>query len=383
MGMQSSELGISLTFTLLDELFNFSSSILENALKNIYSVMIQLKSGLLVSNEYQFYEREQVLNRHRDYLIKLISAKSKISSSTKELALRILIIIGNIRESGEDYLIVYNLIKQNDMRISLDTELHLNRYFQETASAHSDESAPAFRFVENDSKEVEFMTGLGSDPSIYNQTDFAFDDKYVYLWNYSCGLFKFGLKNTVVTKKGLNYKQYTAGSNYTYKKVMLLKDKLYVRDFNDTDAPFRIHDKNTLEVIEPDDYKSKLIKCKRNIDTDEWNTPKLESTESSNLSAAINRGGQESYRSLSETPLFTDGKHIYAISVFYVEGNYDKEEVGYQVEAYCPDTWRCIKSVKLVLEPDQSANISSEASAKIAEETELVKHSLTRNNLIR
>ena len=382
--MQTNELGISLTFTLLDELFNFSPNILENALKNIYSVMIQLKSGLLNTFEYQFYEREQVLNRHRDYLLKLIKSKHKISSTIKELALRILLIIGNIRESGEDYLIIYNLIREYDLRVSLDTELHLNKYFQETAVTTSDESsAPKFRLVENESKEVEFMTGLGNDPSIYNQTDFAFDEKYVYLWNYGQGLFKFGWRNTVTSKKGLNYKYASTSSSYTNKKICLIKDKLIVRDYNETDVPFRVYDKNTLEVVETDDYKSKLIKCKRNLGSDTWNTPKLETTNSSDLSAAISKGGEESYRSLTETPLFTDGKHIYVISTFFVEGNYDKEEVGYQVEAFCPETWRWVKTTKLVVEPDQSPSLSSEAAAKIVEETEKVKHSLTRNNIIR
>ena len=107
--------------------------------------MVQLKSELIESNECQFYEKEQVLSSHRDYLIGLIKSKQKISGNVKDLALRILIIIGNIRESGEDYLIAYNLIRENDMRISLDVELHLNRYFQETASAHSDESKTILR----------------------------------------------------------------------------------------------------------------------------------------------------------------------------------------------------------------------------------------------
>ena len=140
------------------------------------------------------------------------------------------------------------------------------------------------------------MTGLGSDPSIYNQTDFAFDDRYAYLWNYSQGLFKFGLKNTVTTKKGLNYKHDSTSSSYSYKKIMLLKDRLYVRDYNETDVPFKLYDKSTLEVIEPDDYKSRLLKCKRNLDTDSWNTPKLESTESSNLSAAMSKQREKSKR---------------------------------------------------------------------------------------
>ena len=346
--------------------------------------MIQLKSGLLESNEYQFYEREQLLNRYRDYLIQLIKSKQNISETIKDLALRILVIIGNIRESGEDYLIVYNLIKENDMRISLDVELHLNRYFQETASTLSDESTTKLRLEEKDTKEVEFMTGLGNDPSIYNQTDFAFDDKYVYLWNYCQGLFKFGLKNTVTTKKGLKYKHNSTNSSYSNKKIMLLKDRLYVRDYNETDVPFKLYDKNTLELIEPDDYKNKLLKCKRNLDTDSWNTPKLESTETINLVTAISKGGEESYRSLSETPIFTDGKHIYVIATLYVEGNYEKEEAGHQVEVYCPDTWKCIKTVKLILEPDQNTNISSDDTfAKIVDETEKVKFNLTKNNIIR
>ena len=178
--------------------------------------MFQLKSGLIESNQYQFYEREQVFDKHRDYLIKLIKSKQKISGNVKDLSLRILIIIGNIRESGENYLIAYNLIRENYMKISLDVELHLNRYFQETASSHSDESATKLRLEEKDSKEVEFMTGFGSDPSIYNQTDFAFNDRYAYLLNYSQGLFQFGLKKTVTTKKGLNYKHNSTSSSYSY-----------------------------------------------------------------------------------------------------------------------------------------------------------------------
>ena len=81
---------------------------------------------------------------------------------------------------------------------------------------------------------------------------------------------------------------------------------------------------------------------------------------------------------MSETPIFTDGKHIYVIATFYVE-----EKVGHQVEVYCSDTWKCIQSVRLILESDQNANISSDASAKIVEETEKVKFNLTRNNIIR
>ena len=49
---------------------------------------------------------------------------------------------------------------------------------------------------------------------------------------------------------------------------MLLKDRLYVRDYNETDVPFKLYDKNTLEVIETDDNKCRLLKCKRNLDTD-------------------------------------------------------------------------------------------------------------------
>ena len=84
-----------------------------------------------------------------------------------------------------------------------------------------------------------------------------------------------------------------------------------------------------------------------------------------------------------ENSILSNEKHIYGIATFYLEGNYEKEEAGRQVEVYFPDTWKSIKSVKLILEPDQNANISSDASAKIVEETEKVKFNLTRNNIVR
>ena len=375
-------MGVTLTFSLLDDLANLSPSILENALKNIYSVLIQLKSGLLKTDDYKFYEREQIFNRHRDYLVELVKS-DKISDAIKQYAVKILIVIGNLRESGEDYLIAFNLIRQNNLKVNIDAELSQNIYFQELGSSNTEEIARKFKLLENESTEVEFMTGIGNDPNVNSHTNFTFDDKYVYLWNYNTGLFKIGMKSTISTKRGLIYSFSSTESAYLFKQVLFLKNKLYVRNYMDLNTPFKIYDRNTLEVIEPDDYKNNLIKCQRNNNSDAWNTQILEVTNSSYLEEAIRRGEAEKFRTLVETPLFTDGKHIYVISTYVIEGAYEKEEVGYEVEAYCPDTWKCIKSFKLILEPEQDQNISNEASMKIVEETEMIKNCLLQSSILK
>lgn len=325
-------MGVSLTFTLLDDLAHLSPSILENALKNIYSVLVQLKSGLLKTEDYKFYEREQVFNRHRDYLVELVKS-DKVSDVIKQYAVKILIVIGNLRESGEDYLIAFNLIRQNDLKVNIDAEICQNQYFQELGSSNTQEIVSKFKLLENESTEVEFMTGIGTDPNVREHTHFTFDDKYVYLWNHNTGLFKIGMKSTTSTKRGLIYRFTATDSSYVLKQVLFLKNKLYVRNYTDLNTPFKIYDRTTFEAVEPDDYKNNLIKCQRG-NSDTWNTQILEVTDSSQLGEAIRRAEADKFRTLVGTPLFTDGKHIYVISTYVIEGAYEREDVGYEVEVY-------------------------------------------------
>lgn len=152
--MYGFEMGLSLTFTLLDELSEAAPEILEKALKKIYSTITQLKSGLLEASDYKFYAREEILNRHRDYLTKLARSE-KSSQAVKELAIRLVVVIGNLRSSGEDYLVAYNLISEGSLKINLDAELSLNPHFHGSLASTDQQDGEAFKFNSKDSQEIE------------------------------------------------------------------------------------------------------------------------------------------------------------------------------------------------------------------------------------
>ena len=372
-------MGFSLSYSLLDELGSIGSTILENALKNIYSVMIQLKTGLSDRNDYKFYAKESILNNHRDYLVNLIHNKDS-SSEVKSLALKLVVLIGNLRESGEDYLCAYNLVKQYDLRLNLDAELALNKHFQDHSSNSIENYKPQFQLNEKNSKEIELLSGLGYEPNINYQTDIGFDDKYIYLFSNNCGLFKIGLKNTTTTKAGLAIKlSHTVESN-SITNIVWIKNRLFIS--NNSEHIISLVDKHSLTQITGDEEKRMLEESKRDKKL-EWNAPSLEKTALNDLSNAMENCEAEEYRTLVSTPLFTDGSNLYLISTYVVGDPYSKNEVGYDVEVFSPDTWKWIKTIRLLLDPEECPDLTQDKLNSISQETAVVKHFLSQNNICR
>lgn len=196
-------MGISLTFTLLEELRAVAPAVLEKALQNIYQAITQLKTGMLREDDYKFYAREEVLNRHREYLLKL-ARDENVTQTAKAYAIRLLIVVGNLRSSGEDYLVAYNVIQEQGLKINLDAEFALNNSLQEDLTAQ-DAEQPTFVLNQRSSSEITFMTGLETDVNMHNHTSLTFDDKYIYADNEHVGMFKIGYKKSISVAPGFVY----------------------------------------------------------------------------------------------------------------------------------------------------------------------------------
>ena len=107
---------------------------------------------MIPATDYRFYVRENVLDEHRDYLANLIEDE-KTEQKVKELALRLIILIGNLRSSGEDYLVAYNLIVRHQITINLNAELSMNECFQQKSASKTSQSV-SFRVNDLSSSKV-------------------------------------------------------------------------------------------------------------------------------------------------------------------------------------------------------------------------------------
>ena len=175
--------------------------VLEEALNKIYTTIAKLKIQLLSSDDYRFYAREEVLNTHRDYLVNLIEDES-IEQSVKDLAIRLIILIGNLRSSGEDYLVAYNLIAKYDMKVNLNAEISMNRCFHQ---ANKMSSKCSFKVNEVGSSEVTIIHQISQGDLQEKHTFFGFDENYAYLDISDIGILKVGLSDNALLSPGIVY----------------------------------------------------------------------------------------------------------------------------------------------------------------------------------
>lgn len=101
--------------------------------------MLQVELGALLgkSEEYRL-AHEEVLNQQRDFLISLVE-DDNTNTKIKDLALKLIILIGNIRASGEDYLIALNLINKYSLTTNLFNELEHNINFKVSKEEENDQ----------------------------------------------------------------------------------------------------------------------------------------------------------------------------------------------------------------------------------------------------
>ena len=191
--LYGSEIDISITFTLLDKLRKIAPEVLEDALMRIYQTIFKLKSHLISTDDYKFYAREEILNEHRSYLVDLINEEGT-EQKIKELALRLIILIGNLRSSGEDFLVAYNLIVRHQLSINLNVELSMNRCFNQKSDSQSNQSA-SFRLNERSSSKVVLFLGQEYQFQTNQVVGLAFDEKFAFIDIKDDGILRIGLLN--------------------------------------------------------------------------------------------------------------------------------------------------------------------------------------------
>ena len=384
MSVYGFEMGLSLTFTRLDEINETAPKILEKALKKIYSTIVQLRTSLFETTDYKFYAREEILNRHRDYLVKIFNSE-RTSQSIKELIIRLIIIIGNLRSSGEDYLIAYNMIAEASLKLNLDAELSLNKHFQESLTISEAKDVPAYKINENNHREIEILTGLEIDINYENYSRFAFDKKHIYIFNRCAGMFKIGLNQTITSTPGYLFSLNNTNLLDACSTLAFVNESLVYRHGNEyRETPIEILDLDTLEQIDSEEFKANVINKKRNLDIDEWNKPIMEFTQSSELTEVFEKKEQNVYRSMQYSPVFTEGEKLYFLSTYFkAENNEDGVKVAYiEVESYDFETWDFLSKTRLVFKPLEVPDTSQEKETLISEETERIKQELSSENML-
>ena len=85
----------------------------------------------------QIYDQ---ITEQRDFLVSLVKDDT-INSTIKELAIRIILLFGYLRESGEDYLVAFNLLHDFPVKINISNELSRS-YLSDTTNAEENKDAP-------------------------------------------------------------------------------------------------------------------------------------------------------------------------------------------------------------------------------------------------
>lgn len=192
-----------ITFTLLDELRTLAPAVLNKALKKIFSTLMKIKTDLINSDNYRFYTREETLNNHREYLVSIIE-DANVEQNTKDIALKLIVLIGNLRTSGEDYLVAYNLISKYDMTINLSSELS-QAISSNQMSGSENKAQSKFSVNTSSSSEVIVLHQPDETHSFVNYSSMVFDEKYLYLDCISHGMYKIGISDAVNVSPGIVY----------------------------------------------------------------------------------------------------------------------------------------------------------------------------------
>jgi hypothetical protein len=109
---------------MMRELKSLSPTIIERTLNGIYYSLIQSSSGDLFSKDkMSSFSIDSLLTQCRAFLVNLVEDESS-NKEMKELAVKIIVLIGNVRCSAEDLLFASNLIEKNGLSVNYDQEIN-------------------------------------------------------------------------------------------------------------------------------------------------------------------------------------------------------------------------------------------------------------------
>ena len=152
---------------------------------------------------FDFYAEEKLFVDLRTFLIQLIKDSNSISF-VQELCIKLVLLIGNIRGSGEDFLIVYNLINEYKFEYNIDVELSQCK-FVDTSAEGSTDAADELKVSYEGSRFSHILKGEDLDFEFSTPTNMVFDKDFIYAFQRGKGVYKLGLSDSVSTKLGSLY----------------------------------------------------------------------------------------------------------------------------------------------------------------------------------
>lgn len=234
-----------------------------------------MKPGVMRVLNFDFFNtHENFINDQRDFLVSLVEDPD-IPLATKEISIKLILLLGNTRASGEDFLVAFNLIKAQDLSINVYNELSVSNILDEAAVESASKSDDAFKvkkeginfidnFIGSSYKEVFLLTGSGTEPSRSNYSSMTFDENYWYLYNQSNGLYKIGIENSVTVKEGIFYGRYMLNDGLQ-RSIVYLNDKIYWWSHENTEFPLSVFDKSSLNCATNDEFKKIFNRQKKNL----------------------------------------------------------------------------------------------------------------------
>lgn len=393
------DLSTRATLSTMKELGKTNPNILISTLKSLYQSFITTKCELRRKvDNFDFYAGEELMNELRNFLVKTIKTKSS-TVEVQELCLKLILLLGNQRGSGEDYLIVYNMIAESGFNFNLDPELSQCKFIESKGHGEKGEEEQ-LKISYEGSSTGHVLKGGDCDIDFSASCNITADSTHIYLYQKDKGLHKFGYSDSVDTKIGRLYKK-NSGMSDANRYFMYLNGKLYSRASNSDEKPFSLIDTETLEEITDNEEFNKKIealtkKTEGEVDaekeekTDEPKTPKLEWTKTESDDDEKKAG-----RYLCESPLFTDGGHIYVISTEREIKITKKEEEDLEedrtdliikkwfLEVYDTEDWSFKDSIEIKLDVKVKGldEAVSEAEEKESDNIKKIRESFSMSNI--
>ena len=143
--------------------------------------MLQIQTGRLKQSYYEYLSNtEEILNSLRDFLVECVTDES-CKKSIRDLSVKIVLLIGNLRESGEDLLVAFNLIKDYQIAVNVRNELGI---IVESQSINDESNDSDFKMITENSESIFVVTSSYTIPYTQEFSSVAFDEKYAYIGKY-------------------------------------------------------------------------------------------------------------------------------------------------------------------------------------------------------
>jgi hypothetical protein len=120
--LDSFETGIEMNLAMLKEMRQIDNDLLFESLKDVRQAFGVKHDSFPQPDTHQFYVREKLLNEFRNFLVEVFK-DSESKAELKELAVQTLMLIAFVRDSIEDLLTIFNLLKEHKFIACFKNEL--------------------------------------------------------------------------------------------------------------------------------------------------------------------------------------------------------------------------------------------------------------------